>query len=103
LRLTWPRADSRAPAWVALIFTAGLFLLSWAWLADQPRYGILAVQDLINHVLTPLIVLAWIIVATGLVVQGQAARRTAGSALSVFGILAVLVVWSTLVQLYISY
>lgn len=101
LRLTWPRKPSSMPLLLAVLCGIAMLLLAMQWLAAVPAHWALVLQDGINRILLPFVALAWVVLASLLVIQGQAQERAAGGWLSFFAVLAVIAVWASLVQLFL--
>jgi len=100
LRLTLPNCVSKAAAIIAALVGLGLLWLGNSWLAATPVAWSSLMQAHLNLWLLPLVTLIWIVVATAMVVRGQAQQRSGQVWLSVFGVLAVVAVWGASVQMY---
>ncbi len=103
LRLTWPSKPSFMPLAAALILLAAMAALAMQWLAPAVPSWAADIQTILNRWIMPLVVLIWILAATGLVIRGDASLQKGSAALSLFGILAVLAVWTALVQLFLAH
>ena len=101
LRLTWPDQSSRLPPGLAILAGAGLLFVARQWLTPEPALWSLQFQSLLNRWVIPAVAVVWVAVGPAMVIQGQAKARTHGGWLSVFGVLAVLSVWTALVQLFV--
>ncbi|NYT57684.1 phosphatidate cytidylyltransferase [Alcaligenaceae bacterium] len=102
LRLTWPGQGRAAPPMLAVLCGAVMLWLAWQWLAHTPQPWSIQLQMALNRQFLPLVAVLWVVLATALVVQGQSQRRSAGMALSLFGIVAILAVWLALAQMYLQ-
>ncbi len=102
LRLTWPSQPTSAPVTLAILLAVGLSAVAYQWLAPNPAQWSLQLQSFINHGLLPVVALLWIFMASGMVFQGHASKRSGGSWLSIFGVLAIAAVWAALVQLFLT-
>ncbi len=102
LRLTAP-ADGAFSIAAAVFLGLGLTLLAFQWLKVQPDDWSLHAKSFLVQWLVPLVALVWVVLATILVVQGQSQERKSPYLLSVFGILAVIALWVSLVLLFLSH
>jgi phosphatidate cytidylyltransferase len=103
LRLTWPRRDSPLPWVTAAAVAAGLLALAGLWLPPAQGDPTRPLQASVNTLLLPLASLLWVFGASYLVYRGQSQTRTNGTALSVFGVIAVVAVWAALVLLFLAH
>src|SRR5690606_2555833 len=102
LRLTWPGQGGTGPLLLAVLGGAGLLALAAQWLAPAPAEWSMQLQAVLNQRLLPVVALVWVVLATALVLQGQAQRRTGAFWLSLFGVVAVFAVWLALVQMFMQ-
>lgn len=102
LRLTTP-AGGLTPIVGAVVLGVVLTLLALQWLKLQPDSWSLHAKSFLIQWLIPLVALAWIVFATALVVQGQSQERKHPGLLSLFGVLAVIALWVSLVLLFLSH
>ncbi|MCC2595524.1 phosphatidate cytidylyltransferase [Pusillimonas sp. MFBS29] len=101
LRLTWPGAGHVVPPVAAALCGIVLLGLAWQWLNKASPTPSIPAHSIFGGYLLPLVSVLWVGLATALVVQGQATRRSGGVWLSLFGLLAVVAVWFALVQMYL--
>ncbi|MBP6017966.1 MAG: CDP-archaeol synthase [Burkholderiaceae bacterium] len=102
LRLT-TRAGGAFPIIGAVLLAGALTLLAFQWLQTQPDGWSLHLKSFLIQWLAPLVALMWVVPGTILVVQGQSQERKSPWLLSLFGILAVIALWVSLVLLFLSY
>jgi phosphatidate cytidylyltransferase len=103
LRLSWPGAGSRAGMVLGVLLAAALCAVARQWLGGAPAAWALALQHASNRWLAPLVSAAWVLGATAMVLRGDVAARGGRACLSVFGLLAVIAVWSALVQMFLAH
>lgn len=103
LRLTWPGTPGATPAILGLLMGLGVLAVAYQWLSATPAPWAVELRSWLNFWVIPGVAIIWIAVATALVVRGQAQQKTHGMWLSLFGVLAVLTVWASLVQLYLAH
>jgi phosphatidate cytidylyltransferase len=99
--LSRPRQARALPLLAAALALIMLFALAWQWLSEHPAPWSLQARFAINRWLLPLVALAWVFGASALVYRGQTQARSASPVLSLFGIVAVLAVWASLVELFL--
>lgn len=103
LRLTGPRQASIMPAAAAAILTAFLFVLVWQQFSPVPAPWAVEVRSVLMRWLLPLVAAVWVFGVTVIVLRGDSQARPASLFLSIFGGAAVLVVWLSLLELYLVY
>lgn len=103
LRLTWPGRRGGMPALLGVFAGLGLLAIASQWLSASPAPWSSMLRSWLNFWLIPGAAIIWVVVATAMVVRGQAQRQAHGTWLSLFGILAILSVWASLVQLYLMH
>jgi len=103
LRLSWPGAGGRAGVALGVLLAVVLCLVARQWLGGTPAAWAQALLQVSNHWLVPLVSAAWVLGATAMVLRGDVAARGGSACLSVFGLLAVVVVWSALVQMFLAH
>lgn len=102
LRLSWPGAGNRAGMALGVLLAAALCAVAWQWLGTPAPWA-QALLHASNRWLVPLVSAAWVLGATFMVLRGDVAARGGGPCLSVFGVLAVIAVWSALVQMFLAH
>ncbi|MFT0548328.1 phosphatidate cytidylyltransferase [Allopusillimonas ginsengisoli] len=103
LRLTWPGSPGAMPAILGSLLGLGVLAVAYQWLSAAPAFWAVELKSWLNFWVIPGVAIIWIAAATALVVRGQAQQKTHGVWLSLFGVLAVLTVWASLVQLYLAH
>jgi phosphatidate cytidylyltransferase len=103
LRLSWPGAGSRAGAVLGILLALVLCAVARQWLSGAPAQWAYSLLHISNRWLVPLVSAAWVLGATAMVLRGDVAARGGSACLSVFGVLAVVVVWSALVQMFLAH
>jgi len=82
-----------------LMVVAGGGWIQYGTVSDWPA----TVAQVSNQWVNPVVVLAWVVGATALVVQGRTDAPAPNSALRIFGIFAVWACWAALVQFFLAY
>lgn len=102
LRLTWPSLPSRAPLACAVILALALCVLAVSWLEPGTPGWAQWLRQSARQWLMPAAAVLWVLGGLGMVMRGQASRRSGGVCLSAFGILAVAAAWAALVELFVG-
>ncbi|MDX3893110.1 phosphatidate cytidylyltransferase [Pusillimonas sp.] len=104
LRLTVSPGAENIAVIIAAVLGVMMLFCGAGWIEAGSMSGWSAiVAHASNNWLTPLVVLAWIVGATALVVQGRTDAPAPSSGLRIFGIFAVWAAWAALVQFYLAY
>lgn len=101
LRLTCPRSASIMPGAVAVILATVLFVLVWERFSLVPAAWTVDVRIVLMRWLLPFVAAVWVFGATAVVMRGDAQAKPGSLFLSVFGVAAVLIVWLSLLELYL--
>lgn len=90
---------------VIAVAMGGLMLVSaFGWIQYGSAQGWpVMVAHVSNNWLSPVITLIWLVVATGLVVQGRTDASAASGGLRIFGIFAVWATWAALIQFFLAF
>jgi len=104
LRLTVSSGAESIAVIIAAVLGVVMLFCGMGWIEGGSTSGWPAiVAHASNNWLAPLVVLAWIVGATALVVQGRTDAPASSSALRIFGIFALWAAWAALVQFYLAY
>jgi len=104
LRLSLAPAWQPGAPWVAVFTTIFMFWLVWSWMPSTAPFGAAQQPEQLVHPWIILMALAgWVMLAIPQVLVGFTDTRRSNVALSVFGVLAVIAAWASLVLLYVEY
>ncbi len=103
LRLTWRRPDTYFPVAIAVVL--GVFFLSslYGLFRATTAFSLPGFDNGLVRWVLPFTALAWIVGATALVVQGQSQARSGARLLSIFGVIAIVAVWFSLIALFLGF
>lgn len=104
LRLTVSPGTENMAVIIALVLGGMMAFCGVGWTQSGAMAGWSAiVAQVSNNWVMPVVVLAWLLGATALVIQGRTEAPASSSGLRIFGIFAVWSAWAALVQLYLVY
>lgn len=102
LRLALPASQRALAPYLAVVLAALLLWLSYASFSATPSSESQAILQLIYVYISPLVILFWLLYVPHLIRQAQVQQIQQSVVLSAMGILAPLVTWAALVQMWLS-
>ncbi len=101
LRLTLSPAWRPAAPWVAIFTALVMAWLVWTWMPSTA--AVPAVSKLVHPWLMPVVAMLWLVLAVPQVFQGRTDTPRMPTALSLFGVLAVVSTWASLVLIFVEF